>query len=498
MAALPGARLLVVDDKDRVTWFDREGKQLAQRQLSARHSVPKVMSDGCVLVAEDKTLVVLDQDGKAVRTVKHEANRAVPVGDDIVTVEPDGKTVLCVDAHDKTARITQLAEPVAFLVALPAGRVALAEKGVPEKHLHVLSTSGEAIMSTSMKAKRHSAPVDAGNERVTTVFGDKLVVLAPAKKRVTVKLSGLVVAPVVAHPATGLIVVPVERGLVELVDSKGKVKSVRRDPPGSGENESRVGVAADGSVILPAQGGAVHRVGADGTFLGTLQCGALGTKVEVCCLDDGTVVVADAKKLHFLTMEDFGEAKEPVVADVGADKAKLQEHFSSWAKTPACRKVLERLIERVVDVKRGDELVVTFLTDENATYSVSFGPPDSEAGDLPASYYDVARLHAHIVFGEGVPDEIEFGSSNLGFDNDGERFVELCDAGQNWLVFDTKKKNKLGEPCIALVDHGAGLEEASAYATQMKQAFGVPGHLLRALAFRVFTKDDGFEEFSWG
>ena len=49
-----------------------------------------------------------------------------------------------------------------------------------------------------------------------------------------------------------------------------------------------------------------------------------------------------------------------------------------------------------------------------------------------------------------------------------------------------------------LVDHGAGIEDSEPYPTQKKQAFGVPGHLLRCIAFRVLERGGKYDEFSWG
>jgi hypothetical protein len=142
-------------------------------------------------------------------------------------------------------------------------------------------------------------------------------------------------------------------------------------------------------------------------------------------------------------------------------------------------------------------MTLTFVTDEQESFPVTFGAPGKKAGG-PTKSWDVATaLHGSVVLADGVPDDLMFGDCNMEFEG-GERWIGLCDAGQNWLAFDTKTRNKLGEPSIVLVDHGGGLEDATPYPSQKKQAFGVPGHLLRSIAFRVLEKDERFSEFSWG
>ena len=84
---------------------------------------------------------------------------------------------------------------------------------------------------------------------------------------------------------------------------------------------------------------------------------------------------------------------------------------------------------------------------------------------------------------------------------DGEdraRFHELCDAGQNWFVWDTQKKNKLGEPGIVFFSHEGALDPKQRFPQQDTVAFGVGGFLLRALAFRVFGDDRAFAGCGWG
>jgi hypothetical protein len=183
--------------------------------------------------------------------------------------------------------------------------------------------------------------------------------------------------------------------------------------------------------------------------------------------------------------------------DLGPEREALAKHFAPWAVTPECREVLDALLARLTDVTRsGKTLTASFLCDDRRVLPVTFGAPGKRSS-LPESYNEVTKLHGTVRFGDGAPDDIDFGTFNY----DGEvpeRFLELCDAGQNWLVFDTSKKNKLGEPCIALHDHGAAIEKASIYPEQLKKAYGVPGHLLRALAYRVLENDSRFSKFGWG
>ena len=118
---------------------------------------------------------------------------------------------------------------------------------------------------------------------------------------------------------------------------------------------------------------------------------------------------------------------------------------------------------------------------------------------MPPSYGVVARLHERVTFEDGPPDEIMFGDCNLELSEAEEkRYIRLCDAGQNWFAFDTKHRNKMGEPRMILVDHGSGIEEAGAFPDQDKQPFGVGGMLLRCLAYRLLGRRKDLGKYSWG
>lgn len=487
---LKGGRCAVLDDAKTLTWFDARGTKLGSIEVGDS-TTPRADADGHVVIASGGTTKVLAVTGKAVRQVKGNAIRAVPLpGGDLLTIQKGAMTMERADG--KT--IATLKGGLGFIVPHSRGFMFTEKLSGEEKVLHVVDADGKELEKLTFKGTRHSAPVELADGRVVQAFNDKLVI---APKGKPVKVPAFVSAPVVTSGDT--IAVPVEGGLVAIVDAKGRVTTVRRDALGAGENEQRITHADDGGYVLPSLDGHVHHVSASGEFLGSVKLGTLEKRAEIATLDDGTIVVADGKKqLHFLKLAHFGAAKPPEVKDLSKERAELTKHFAPWLATPQCHETLAALLERLVEVSRsGKAMTLSFVTDEQALFPVKFGAPDKKPSGPTKSYAAAVALHGSVVLGDGVPDELQFGDCNMEHDG-GDRWIGLCDAGQNWLAFDTKTKNKLGEPSIVLVDHGAGIEDATAYPSQKKQAFGVPGHLLRSIAFRVLENDDRFSEFSWG
>lgn len=492
---LKGGRCVVLDNQETLTWYDAKGKSLGTRKVGDS-GAPRALPDGKVVIVSGKTVLVLD-DGKLVRDLKTDVARVVSLGDgQLVTLSREGDQLSSLDPND--GKLKPLAKPkgkVSFLVAGHMHFMTAQRHEGSDKSFTVYDAGGKELSTLEFSGKRHSAPLALRDGRFAVASDER--VLFDSKK--ATKLPGIIAAPIVE--SGDVLAVPIVGGQVSLLDQKGKVvATVRRDPRGAGENEVRITNGPDGSFVLPGLDGTVHHVSATGEMLGSLKLGnALSQKSEAATLDDGTFVVADSKeKLHFFGVEHFGASSAPVVTDLSKERAELTKHFEPWLATPQCRETLEALLSRLTEVRKpGKALELCFETDASEIFEVTFGAPGKKERAMPASYNTVVALHGSVVLGDGVPDELQFGDCNMEHDG-GDRWIGLCDAGQNWLAFDTKTKNKLGEPSIVLVDHGAGIEDASAYPTQKKQAFGVPGHLLRSIAFRVLEKDDRFEEFSWG
>jgi hypothetical protein len=405
-----------------------------------------------------------------------------------------------VKLRDDSGKTTDLVEIGAgncyFPVVLADDSFALVAKEQPRRLL-VFDKNGKQTLDAKLASNVAGHPIATTDGRVAIAAGEMLHVFGPGKKEITAKLGGELFHGPLAL-ADGWLVCANKRGEVETFDAEGKRRaSFRRDPIGGGENTIGIAVLADGTIASASTNGTVYKWNRDGKLLGGVE---VGTEIRrAIALVDGVLVLERANVLHFIEPSAYG----PVDAlgdapDMSAEIPKLADHLAPLALTPRCKEILAALLERLIAVDRkGDVLTLTLLTDEQESYAVKFGEPGERDAGKPKSYNAVATLHGSIVFGDGVPDEIEFGEFN-GEIEDEDRFTPLCDAGQNWLVFDKQNKNELGEPRIVLFDHGADITESEPFPGQDTEAFGVGGVLLRALGHRVFSKNDDYDDFGWG
>lgn len=493
---LPGGQVATVDEEHVLRTFDASGKKLGEKKFSEKHTTPRVTQAGAVLLADGDVVLEVDAKGKATTLAKVKVVRAVPLTDGTVVAALEDGSIGALDGS-RVKAFAAAQGRLAFVAPVDDARVATTRRVEDRKVMQVYSSAGKELGTAEKKASSMSSPVSAG-AAVAFACDDVLLVLNGAKVK-KVSLGAKVGGSLSGDAGSGTFAVPVVSGHMVLVDAKGKATSVLRDAPEDGENKSAALFDREGHVLFASAKGVVHRATLSGDLVGAFGLGKpMGTGL-LAQLDDGTIVAADdAGGLHFFQLAQFGAAQPVKMKDLGPDREELTKHFASWAVTPDCCAVLEALLQRLTKVDRkGKTLTLSFLCDDRRVFSVEFGAPGKKSSGLPASYDEVTKLHGTVRFGDGVPDELDFGSFNLDEELP-ERFLELCDAGQNWLVFDTKKKNKLGEPCIALHDHGMGIEEASIYPEQLKKPYGVPGHLLRALGYRVLENDKRFSDFSWG
>ncbi|MDO6759580.1 hypothetical protein Q4566_05150 [Tamlana sp. 2_MG-2023] len=184
-------------------------------------------------------------------------------------------------------------------------------------------------------------------------------------------------------------------------------------------------------------------------------------------------------------------------------------YFKPWALTPSCVEMLEEISTKIINVTYEDELKVYFENYDEDEASITFGAPytdDFQDANLPVpeSYMTVVKMHNTIMFGDGVPDAIDF----YGYDGEGpssEFMLEelegdeeihqgFCEAGQNWIIWDHQRKNALGEPVIIIADHGLAVEDNDDFPEQNKIAFGTGGLFIRLMKEFVF----GDTDYGWG
>lgn len=217
------------------------------------------------------------------------------------------------------------------------------------------------------------------------------------------------------------------------------------------------------------------------------------------------------KGLKNLKTKDFKiKAGKGVVAPKVSDA--VRGRLDVLAVTKECRALLEKLLGKVSDVSEKKGVVtLKFDADDNDVISFELTSPFSGrlATDLPASFVEVVTkvgASVHVDVSRPGVDGPFVGVTKKGApacdvpweDEDRSRFLEFCNAGQNWFVWDTQKKNKLGEPGIVFFSHEGALDPKRRFPMQDKIAFGVGGFVLRALAFRVFSDDKAYSGCGWG
>jgi hypothetical protein len=315
-------------------------------------------------------------------------------------------------------------------VVLADDAIALVAKEQPRRLL-LFDREGKPTADIKLAGNGATSPTQTPDGRIAVCSMETLHLVGPGKKHVKARLS-TGVRRAVALP-NGWVAVATKLGTVEFFDAGGKRKaSFRRDPLGSGETKLGIARMADGTVIAPSKKGTIYRLSPTGELLGALALEGLADDPEA--LDDGSAALCDGKAWHFVGASDFGAAKAPEgPPDLSAEHPKLREHFAPWTLTPRCKEVLDELLERLTKVEReGRKLTLAFSTDEGEVFEVQFGAPDKASGKgYPQSYQDVCALHADIVFGEGPPFDVHFGSCMAELsEEESERYSELCDAGQ--------------------------------------------------------------------
>lgn len=180
----------------------------------------------------------------------------------------------------------------------------------------------------------------------------------------------------------------------------------------------------------------------------------------------------------------------------------LKKRLDVLATTPECRALLATLLEKLRDVRTGKVTTLKFDADDDAVIALELTAPAKKATG-PASLVQVmtkcgASVHVD-ASRPGVDGPCVGRGADIEWDGeDEERFEGFCNAGQNWFVFDQQKKNKLGEPGIVFFSHEGRLDPKNRFPQQDQVAFGVGGFVLRALAFRVLSKDKRWRGCGWG
>lgn len=178
----------------------------------------------------------------------------------------------------------------------------------------------------------------------------------------------------------------------------------------------------------------------------------------------------------------------------------FKAHFAPWAVTDECRAILERLAGRfTIATSRNNKLKLSFLDNNDDIIDLVLDPPyqhfSLELNQLPKSYRDVVELHNGVRIAGGPPEYplIEGFKNNEivvnidGVKPDAQRYIPFGEAGQDFWIWDSSKKNAAGEPQMLLLDHGTDVKDAEPIAGQEIVGFGVGGLILRTLSAVIFA-----------
>ncbi len=426
------------------------------------------------------------------------------VGDAVcATFQADGTAVIAtktaVRFRTPQGAISEVAKSLAGFrppVFFPDGTTGIICYEDPSRLL-ILDRAGVILFDYILTATRATQPIQTTDGRIAVASGNTLHVFGPGLNHFTATLSGSVPGDMWSLN-DGWIAVPTLAGTVEFFSPKGECTVFRRDPVEVLDTKSTIACLADGTVIAPASDGTLFRLSQNGVVLGSCKIGT--SRNYPVGLDDGTVVIAQGRQLHFLGAADF-IMSEPMGAtpDLSAEITTLTKHFAGWAVTPTCKRLLAELLSRLVECERdqaNQSLRLGFSTDRRDIYRITFGPPVSVTG-WPRSYQDVSALHGTICNQDQLWNGVYFGECTAELsDKESKKFRGWCDADQNWLLFDTTKLNKLGEPMTVVFDHGSTIGRSKPFPDQNKEAFGCGGLLIRSWSHKIFSKNEDYD--NWG
>lgn len=188
------------------------------------------------------------------------------------------------------------------------------------------------------------------------------------------------------------------------------------------------------------------------------------------------------------------------------------KHFAAWCHSAYCEEMLHFIAGALTRAQlRNGELSLNFKSSEPQELTASFGEPyggeiDKLKAGTPTSYAEVITLHGRIIIQAGAARlEMEGYDSNgprSGFGakkpkGDPNRFIGFCNAGEQWFIFDTTKRNKLGEPRMMLARSDKGAIKIKELPSQQFIAYGVGGLLLRCIGYKLYPEAMMFKGFAW-
>lgn len=220
--------------------------------------------------------------------------------------------------------------------------------------------------------------------------------------------------------------------------------------------------------------------------------------------------ITDLSPLAALTAVKTKDFVVPAAA-VAVDAA-LELRLKALASTPDCEALLARLLTRLRRVVTKKAVTTLhFDADDHDVVPLALTAPwtGPVAPSLPASFRQLVTTVGATVHVDATRPGVDgpcVGLSRRGtvleeVEWDGEdrtRFLAFCNAGQNWFVWDTQKRNALKEPGIVFFSHEGALDPKRRFPQQDTLAFGAGGFVLRALAFRVFSREATWRGCGWG
>jgi predicted DNA-binding WGR domain protein len=178
---------------------------------------------------------------------------------------------------------------------------------------------------------------------------------------------------------------------------------------------------------------------------------------------------------------DYKKQWEAIAKSKGKDLvAALTKEWEFLGNTPACKKVLAHLLTKVKSASVDDgKLVVLFDDQYDGETTVTCEPPATEdVSAYPKSWQTFMKRYDGMTFDHNLDVPTSFnGTSGSGafeqeyieesepelYERAQEKGIEFdvpIDYGQDWIVANPFKKNKLGEPSLYFFSHeGGGFDE---------------------------------------
>ncbi len=196
---------------------------------------------------------------------------------------------------------------------------------------------------------------------------------------------------------------------------------------------------------------------------------------------------------------------------VAGDNSALRQYLSLFGPKQEDHMVIARIIKRFHRAEIVDDCLIVSLVplydgeeDEDNATEVTFSKPYGGLGieELPTSVIEACKIANGVSFESteggylgfmGIEDECFIGSgswdSGLFEEDEIEGLWGAMDYGQNWICFNDKQINKLGEPQLYFISHEGGAPKAIKKANTLSF-----GQITLRVISQYFTEEEELDQ----